>query len=169
MAIGGIGSAGVGSGGMRTKVEAARIATAAGIETHLVNLGKLDHLMHGAVVGTKFVANENRKGSRLFWLEHAANSHGKIKVDTGAVAALIERGVSLLPVGVTEIIGEFAEGDTVEVVGPDEVIIARGITAYSSTELPKLIGKSTKELGALYGSDYEREVIHRDDLVLIIN
>jgi glutamate 5-kinase len=167
LSIGGTGSAGVGSGGMVTKVEAARIATGAGIDCILVNLANLDAALHGADVGTHFLAAAERKPSRLFWLEHASTVRGKIFVDAGAATALQERGVSLLPVGVTSFEGEFNGGDTVEVIAPDNVLIARGIVAFDSEDLPKMIGRSTKELAAALGSEYERELVHRDDLVLI--
>jgi glutamate 5-kinase len=168
LSIGGTGSAGVGSGGMVTKVEAARIATGAGIECTLVNLGNLDAALHGADVGTRFIASAERKPSRLFWLEHASTIRGQLFIDAGATTALIERGTSLLPVGVTKFSGEFNGGDTVEIISPENKVIARGVVAFDSEDLPKVIGKSTKELAANYGVEFEREIVHRDDLVMVV-
>jgi glutamate 5-kinase len=165
--ITGAGSAGVGSGGMRTKVEAARIASAAGISTHLINLGKLDNLMHGGEVGTRFLASQNKQPSRLFWLEHAASVEGKLIIDEGAKSALLERGKSLLPVGVTSFEGDFDEGDTVLISDQNDQPIARGIVAYPASELNKLIGKNTKDLSREFGVEYERELVHRDELVIL--
>ncbi len=165
--ITGPGSSGVGSGGMKTKVEAARIASAAGITTNLINLAKLDHLMHGHEVGTLFEANPERQSSRLFWLEHASIISGDLKIDEGAVNALIERGSSLLPVGVISVSGEFEEGATISISNQSGKVIAHGIVAYSSDVIPQMIGKSTKELVANFGGNFERELVHRDDLVLL--
>ena len=81
--------------------------------------------------------------------------------------ALKERGVSLLPAGVTKVEGDFNAGDTVELVAPNGNVIARGIVAFDSDEIPQLLGRSTRELAAELGSEYERELVHRDDLVLL--
>jgi len=78
-----------------------------------------------------------------------------------------ERGVSLLPAGVTAVEGEFIAGDAIELVGPDGHVIARGLVAFDSEDLPKMLGRSTKELAAEMGAEYERELVHRDDLVLL--
>ena len=88
-------------------------------------------------------------------------------LDAGAVTAILERGVSLLPAGVTAVEGEFISGDTVELVGPDKKVIARGLVAFDSSEIPQMLGRSTKELAASLGAEYERELVHRDDLVLL--
>jgi glutamate 5-kinase len=88
-------------------------------------------------------------------------------LDAGAVTAILERGVSLLPAGVTAVEGEFIAGDAVELVGPNGKVIARGLVAFDSEDLPQMLGRSTKELAASLGAEYERELVHRDDLVLI--
>ena len=165
--IGGVGSAGVGSGGMVTKVEAARIVTSAGIEMMLTNLDNLSAALSGQDVGTKFLVVDDRKPSRALWLEYASTPHGKLYLDKGAVIAILERGVSLLPAGVTKVEGEFSAGDTVDLVTPDGTAIARGLVAFDSNEIPQMLGRSTKELAAELGSEYERELVHRDDLVLL--
>ena len=165
--IGGIGSSGVGSGGMVTKIEAARICTGAGITALLTSLAHLNKALAGEDVGTIFKASEQKKSSRLLWLAHAATPHGKLIVDQGAVTALRERGTSLLPAGVTGIEGNFIAGDTVELVSQKGEVIARGLVAFDSDEIPKMFGKSTKDLAVEFGPEYERELVHRDDLVLL--
>ncbi len=165
--LGGAGSSGVGSGGMVTKVEAARISTGAGIPMLLTSLEKAGQALRGEDVGTYFSAQPSKKNSRLLWLAHASTSHGRLVVDDGAIAALIERGVSLLPAGVTSVEGEFSAGDAVEIVSKTGVVIARGLVAFDSSEIPQMLGRSTKELARELGAEFERELVHRDDLVLL--
>ncbi|CAB4869852.1 MAG: glutamate 5-kinase [Actinobacteria bacterium] len=165
--LGGAGSAGVGSGGMVTKVEAARIATSAGIPMLLTSLNDVALTMTGAELGTYFHAQANKTTSRLLWLAHATTTQGQLVLDSGAVTAILERGVSLLPAGVTAVNGHFIAGDAVELVGPDLKVIARGLVAFDSDEIPTMLGRSTKELAQALGAEYERELVHRDDLVLL--
>ena len=165
--LGGAGSSGVGSGGMVTKVEAARISTSAGIPMLLTSLDKAADALLGANFGTYFQAQPSKTNSRLLWLAHASTPHGRLVIDDGAVTALIERGVSLLPAGVTAVEGEFSAGDAVEVAAQDGRVIARGLVAFDSGEIPQMLGRSTKELAQALGPEYERELIHRDDLVLL--
>lgn len=165
--LGGAGSAGVGSGGMVTKIEAARIATGAGIPMLLTSLAQAPQALSGEEVGTFFIAHGTRSNSRLRWLAHASTPRGRLVLDQGAVTAILERGVSLLPAGVTAVEGEFISGDAVELVTPDKKVIARGLVAFDSIEIPQMLGRSTKELAVSLGAEYERELVHRDDLVLI--
>ena len=165
--IGGVGSSGVGSGGMVTKIEAARISSGAGVSMLLTNLDSLQQALTGADIGTIFHAIHDKRPSRLLWLAHAATPHGRLTLDGGAVTALLERGTSLLAAGVTEVSGEFSSGDAVDIARQDGTIFARGLVAFDSEEIPKMLGHSTKELSAKYGVEYERELIHRDDLVLL--
>jgi len=165
--LGGAGTSGVGSGGMVTKVEAARIATSAGVPMLLTSLADVDMVMNGAELGTYFHALTSKTTSRLLWLAHATTTQGKLVLDAGAVKAILERGVSLLPAGVTAVHGNFIAGDAVELVGPDLAVIARGLVAFDSDEIPAMLGRSTKELAQALGAEYERELVHRDDLVLI--
>ena len=88
-------------------------------------------------------------------------------MDDGAVHALVHRKTSLLPAGITAVEGLFHDGDPVDVCAPDGAVIARGLVNYASNELPALLGRSTKELAKALGPAYEREVIHRDDLVIL--
>lgn len=165
--IGGVGSSGVGSGGMITKIDAARIATGAGVSMLLTSLVKLSGALTGEDEGTFFEAVHDRKPSRLLWLAHASTPSGKLIIDDGAVTALRERGVSLLPAGVKGVEGDFISGDTVELVSLGGEVVARGLVAFDAAEIPKMLGKSTKELAQSFGPEYERELVHRDDLVLL--
>ena len=164
--IGGSGSK-VGSGGMVTKIEAARISTGAGIPALLTSLNEVSQSIKGAELGTFFVASSTKKSSRLLWLAHAATPRGRLILDDGAVTAIKERGVSLLPAGVTSVEGEFSSGDTVELASKSGYVIARGLVAFDSEEIPMMLGRSTKELAKELGPEYERELVHRDDLVLL--
>jgi glutamate 5-kinase len=165
--LGGAGSAGVGSGGMVTKVEAARICTSAGIPMLLTSLEQSQNALAGDEVGTLFEAAASKRTSRLLWLAHASTPRGRLTLDQGAVTAVLERGVSLLPAGVTAVTGEFISGDTVEIADSDGKVIARGLVAFDSDEIPQMLGRLTKELAASLGAEYERELVHRDDMVLL--
>ncbi|MCU0301673.1 MAG: glutamate 5-kinase [Candidatus Nanopelagicales bacterium] len=167
VAIGGTGAAGVGLGGMATKVEAARIATEAGIPVVLTAAANAAQALAGQEVGTFFHATGDRSASRLLWLAHATSSAGQIHLDAGAVAAVRDRGASLLPAGITHVVGGFVARDPVDLVGPDGALVGRGLVAYDAVELPTLLGRSTRELAAALGPEYEREVVHRDDMVLL--
>jgi len=167
VALGGAGTSGVGSGGMVTKVEAARIATSAGIPMLLTSLSESARAVSGEDLGTFFEAHNSKSNSRLLWLAHASTPRGRLILDDGAVKAILERGVSLLPAGVTAVEGEFISGDTVELSSLAGKVIARGLVAFDSTEIPQMLGRSTKELAASLGAEYERELVHRDDLVLL--
>jgi glutamate 5-kinase len=160
------GGAGVGSGGMATKLEAAGIATESGIGVVLAAAGDAPAALSGQDVGTWFRPRRPRRSTRLLWLEHATRPHGLLTLDDGAVRALVERRTSLLPAGVTGVDGTFAAGDPVDLVAADGAVVARGLVNYSSHELPALLGRSTRELARELGPEYEREVVHADDLVL---
>jgi len=164
--IGGTGSA-VGSGGMVTKVEAAGIAGAAGIPTLLTRLADVTAALSGADLGTVFAPAAATRASRKRWLAHATTARGRLVLDDGAVAAVTVRRKSLLPAGITGVEGSFAAGDPVDVCTPEGRVIARGLVNYASAELPRLLGRSTRDLARELGPAYEREVIHRDDLVVL--
>ena len=165
--IGGTGSAGVGTGGMQTKVEAARIATGAGIPVVLTSADNAARALAGDDVGTMFHPTGRRRPTRLLWLAHATEPKGQVVLDEGAVRAVVDRRASLLAAGVTGVRGTFVGGDPVDLVDPHGVPVARGLVNYDSDELPDLVGRSTHELARELGSSYEREVVHRDDLVLL--
>ena len=164
--IAGTGS-GVGTGGMVTKVEAARIATGAGITTVLTSAANAAAAVAGESAGTVFAPQARTRRARHLWLEHATTARGRLVLDDGAVAAVVERGKSLLPAGIRSVSGKFSAGDAVDLVGLDGATVARGLVNYDAHELPPLLGRGTKELAAALGPEYEREVIHRDDLVVL--
>ncbi|WP_226344708.1 glutamate 5-kinase [Agilicoccus flavus] len=164
--IGGVGSR-VGTGGMVTKVEAARIATGAGIPTLLASAPDVGRVLAGEDVGTLFSAVGARPASRMLWLAHATDPAGRLVVDAGAARALTQRGASLLPAGIVAVEGVFAEGAPVEIVSVDGTTVGRGLVAYGSDELPRLLGRSTGWIGDVFGPRYAREVVHRDHLALL--
>jgi glutamate 5-kinase len=161
------GGAGVGTGGMATKVEAAGIATTAGVPVVLAAAGKAADAMAGERVGTYFAASGRRTATRLLWLAHAATARGALVLDPGAVRAVVERRLSLLPAGVVRVDGDFTAGDPVDLVDEFGHAVARGLVNFDAAELPGLLGRSTRELARELGPAYEREVVHRDDLVLL--
>ncbi|HEX5497385.1 MAG TPA: glutamate 5-kinase [Mycobacteriales bacterium] len=159
---GGTGSSGVGTGGMASKVEAARIATGAGIPVLLANAASAAEALTGRA-GTFFHPAGRRTASRLFWLRHATVPRGRIGLDAGAVEAVVCRRKSLLPAGITAVHGDFDAGDPVDLVDPAGAAVARGLVSYDSGELPALLGRRTGELDP----NHRREVVHRDDLVVL--
>ena len=165
--IGRPGRSGLGSGGMQTKVEAARIATGSGIEVVLASAPEAGRVLAGEPVGTWFRPRARRRSTRLLWLEHAADGRGHLHLDAGAVRAVVDRRLSLLPAGITAVDGTFSAGDPVDLVDETGRAVARGLVNYDSAELPALLGRSTHELARELGPAYEREVVHRDDLVVL--
>lgn len=167
ISVGRTGRAGVGTGGMVTKVEAARIATGAGISVVLTSAAQAAAALAGEPVGTFFHRIRQRPAARLFWLAHATAPRGRLHLDDGAVIAVVSRRASLLPAGVTGVDGQFTAGDPVDLVDRAGRSVARGLVNYDATELPGLLGRSTVDLAAELGPGYEKEVVHRDDLVLL--
>ena len=165
--IGKAGAAGVGTGGMVTKLDAARIAVEAGIPVVLTAAAQAGAALAGEPAGTLFHATGRRRPARLLWLAHATEPAGSIVLDAGAVRALTERGASLLAAGITGATGGFHAGDPVDIVGPDGAVVARGLVNFDADELPQLLGRSTRWLEAQLGPAYAREVVHRDDMVLL--
>jgi len=163
---GGVGAAGVGLGGMATKVEAARIATAAGIPVILAAAVEAEDAIAGRDVGTAFHVTGRRIPTRLLWLGHASTPRGRLRLDDGAIAAVIERRMSLLPAGIVGVDGDFIAGDPVELLDSAGRVRARGLVNFDSEELPALMGRSTRDLARELGAAYEREVVHRDDLII---
>ena len=164
--VGGSGTS-VGTGGMHTKLDAARIATGAGIPVVLTDAGSAGGALAGEPVGTLFHPTGRRRPTRLLWLAHATEPKGRLVLDAGAVAAVTERRASLLAAGLTGVRGQFVAGDPVDLVDPDGRAVARGLVNYDSTDLPDLVGRSSRELARELGPSYEREVVHRDDLVVL--
>ncbi|MFJ8465162.1 glutamate 5-kinase [Streptomyces swartbergensis] len=165
--IGSAGKAGVGTGGMVTKVEAARIAAAAGVPVVLTSAVHAADALSGEDTGTYFHPTGKRSADRLLWLQHASTPQGALTLDDGAVEAVVERRKSLLPAGIAAVEGEFSAGDPVELRDAEGRAVARGLVSFDAKEIPRLIGRSTRELARELGPAYEREVVHRDDLVLL--
>jgi glutamate 5-kinase len=156
-----------GSGGMRSKVTAADMATAAGIETTICNGsrdGVLAQVLAGGREGTRFAARETRYSSFKLWLKYAKPTRGRLHVDAGAERALREEGTSLLPVGIVSVEGGFDVGDAVEIVGGSGPI-GKGISSYSSVELGSAKGLKSAAVRELLPRAAE-EAVHRDYLVL---
>lgn len=164
--IGGVGSR-VGTGGMVTKVEAARIATGAGIPTVLASSQDAAAALAGDDVGTLFATTAPRPASRMLWLAHASDPMGGLVIDDGAVRALVERGASLLPAGIVGVTGSFQQGAPIEITDRRGRPVARGLVSYGSDDLPRLLGRSTRWLAEVFGPEHAREVVHRDHLTLL--
>ncbi|WP_270239750.1 glutamate 5-kinase [Kocuria marina] len=162
--IGTIGRAGVGSGGMVTKVQAARIAASSGIPALVTSAANIESALAGDDVGTWFATTGGRRNVRLLWLAHLADIKGTLTLDDGAVEAIRGRR-SLLAAGVTEVSGKFTAGDPVAMVDSRGEEVAHGLINYASDEVPGMLGKRTHELGEEFGEDYARELVHVDNLV----
>ncbi|WP_330175878.1 glutamate 5-kinase [Streptomyces sp. NBC_01498] len=165
--MGSAGKAGLGTGGMVTKVEAARIAAAAGIPVVLTSAGHAGDALAGRDTGTYFGPTGRRSADRLLWLAHASTPLGALTLDDGAVRAVVERRTSLLPAGIASVEGEFSAGDPVELRDTAGLAVARGLVNFDAKEIPQLLGRSTRDLARDLGPAYEREVVHRDDLVVL--
>jgi glutamate 5-kinase len=161
------GHGGVGTGGMSTKVESALIATAAGIPTVVTSAGHATAALAGEAAGTYFAAAGQRPRTRLLWLAHAAVARGTVRLDKGAVDAIVNRRASLLPAGIIGVEGAFDAGDPVDLADENGAVVARGLVNYDAKEIPGLMGRSTRWLASKLGQEYEREVVHRDDLVIL--
>lgn len=147
----------VGTGGMRTKVAAADIATRAGVGVLLANTADLRRALTGEVVGTWFTPRGHRVNSRELWLRYSAMSHGTITVDDGAAAALRKGGASLLAVGIDAVDGSFAAGDLVQIVDRAGIEVARGLCAFSDVEVRRFVDPEQDERAP-------RPIVHRDDM-----
>lgn len=149
----------VGTGGMTTKLEAAQIASQAGIQVVLTHADNLGAALAGEDVGTLFSPVGKRRPRRLLWLAHAAETRGRLHVDAGARNALVHTHASLLAAGVVRVDGAFDEGEPVDIVGPDEEPFARGFVGYGSQELGGMLGHHGDEGQSL------RPVVHRDQFI----
>jgi glutamate 5-kinase len=166
----GVSTSPLGSGGMRSKVVAAEMSTAAGIPAVIANgtrTGTVERAAAGEAEGTRFRPQQERVSSFKLWLKYAKPTHGRVVVDPGAESALRERGTSLLPVGVVDVLGEFHAGDAVEVsaAGGNGRPIGKGIVNYSAAELREIKGMKTAEVREVLPRASE-EAVHRDYFVL---
>ncbi|MDV6012053.1 glutamate 5-kinase [Haloechinothrix sp. LS1_15] len=156
-------SSGLGTGGMVSKLAAARTAAAAGIPVLLAGADDTGRALDRADVGTVFHAAPSRLSARRFWLGYAAGVAGRLHLDDGAVTAVVHQRRSLLAAGLTGVDGDFLAGDVVELVDPEQTVVARGVVAFDAGELPAMLGRTSSELPA----NQRREVVHADDLVPI--
>ncbi|MEU0884184.1 glutamate 5-kinase [Lentzea sp. NPDC005914] len=156
-----VGASGLGTGGMASKLAAARLASSAGIPVLLAGASDASRALSVADVGTAFAATGSRLTARRFWLGYATDANGRLHLDDGAVAAVVGRRRSLLAAGITGVDGDFEAGDVVELVSLAGEVVARGVVGYDSAELPSLIGRKSHDLPA----EQRREVVHADDLV----
>lgn len=146
-----------GTGGMSTKVTAARMATAFGIPTIVTSADNLGAALEGEAVGTWFAATGNKSNARALWIAHAAQTSGQVRLDSGAVAALESGGNSLLAVGITDVVGTFDPGDPIDIIGPGGDLVAKGLAGWDSESLREAAGRS----------GVGRAAVHVDDMVLL--
>jgi glutamate 5-kinase len=158
---GATGASGLGKGGMASKLAAARLAASAGIPVLLAAADQAARALGAADVGTAFAPTGNRLSARRFWLAYAADAAGRLRLDDGAVSAVVGRRRSLLAAGITATEGQFEAGDVVDLVDQSDQVVARGVVAFDAREMPALIGRSTHDLAP----ELRREVVHADDLV----
>jgi len=157
-----------GTGGMASKLAAARISTRAGVAAAIIsgkNDGALSRLIAGDDEGTLFLCGVDRQTRRKHWISEILRPAGEIHVDPGAVRALVEQGCSLLPIGVVAVDGVFDKGDCVDIIGPDGKI-ARGLSNYTAEEIQRIMGKNSNEITSILGYSDFSSLIHRDNLVL---
>jgi glutamate 5-kinase len=158
-----------GRGGMITKLRAAKVAARSGANTIIVN-GQLDQVLlklaQGEACGTLLTASQQPQAARKRWLAGQLQMRGRLTLDEGAVKVLTEKGRSLLPVGVKKVSGKFTRGDMVACLAPNGVEVARGLVNYSSDECEKIIGQSSDKIVEILGYRDDKELIHRDNLVL---
>ncbi|AOS62454.1 glutamate 5-kinase [Actinoalloteichus hymeniacidonis] len=154
---------GLGTGGMASKLAAAKLASSAGIPVLLAGADDAARALDQADVGTAFAVTGARLSARRFWLGYAAGAKGRVRLDDGAVQAVTQRRRSLLAAGILDTTSDFHAGDVVELVDRSDRVVARGVVGYDASELPELIGRSTHELPA----EFRREIVHADDLVVL--
>jgi glutamate 5-kinase len=157
-------------GGMSTKLEAAQKAGASGIAMIIASGGErrvLRRLLDGEPVGTLFLPRDDKLAARKRWIAFAVPPQGRLTVDAGAEKALTERGKSLLPSGLVDVVGEFAAGAVVALSGPGGGEFARGLVNYDAGELRKIRGAKTRDIERALGHKGFDEVIHRDNLVVL--
>src|SRR5690625_2030189 len=156
----------VGTGGMLTKVQAAQIAAGSGISVVVTSADQIRDALAGEDVGTWFAPTGMRQSTRILWLKHAARPRGSLVLDDGAVRAVVKRRMSLLAAGVTEVRGVFEAREPVDLVDSGGVVVGRGLVAFSSADIPDMLGKATAQLVESLGEDYGRQLVHRDDLAV---
>ena len=167
-ALGGSSGSGLGTGGMISKLRAAKAATAAGAAVVLAH-GKTDRvaaIVRGEPVGTLFLPVAKPLDHRKRWIAHSLREAGTLTVDAGGAKAVREHGRSLLPAGIRACEGQFHAGAAVAIVGPDGKAVAKGIADYSADEIRRLLGRRTSEIERILGYKVTDEVVHRDNMVV---
>ncbi len=168
-AMAGLEDTSLGTGGMTTKLKAAKRATLYGAGTAIIN-GRTPHnllyLFDGHELGTYFLPARDPMAARKHWIAFTKKPKGKLMLDNGAHIAVAERGKSLLPSGIRQLDGSFERGDAVRLCDLNGDEFAKGVTNYNSTELDRIIGKKTKEIELILGYQYGDEVVHRDNMVI---
>jgi glutamate 5-kinase len=160
----------LGSGGMRSKLRAARLAAVAGESVLLASgarEGALDAIFRAEEVGTLFLPEGGMLPAYKRWLGYTARPRGKLLVDAGAEAAIRQRGSSLLAIGIVAVTGAFGKGDVVSLCGPDGNEFARGLSNYPSSAVSKALGLRTEQMASALGSVPYEEVVHRDNLAVL--
>ncbi|MBW3092605.1 glutamate 5-kinase [Bifidobacterium sp. 82T10] len=160
-------TSGVGTGGMVTKLEAARVAAVSGIPTVLTCASNAGPALMGDPVGTAFAPVKQRGSSRRLWIGFAAEPRGTIVVDEGAATAVRGGRASLLAAGALEVRGAFSAGDPVWVDDESGTHLARGLAGFDSEEIPQMLGRTTTQLKRFLGEEYAHPLVHRDNLVLV--
>ncbi|HEY3346957.1 MAG TPA: glutamate 5-kinase [Nitrospirota bacterium] len=161
---------GIGTGGMASKLVAAKKATDGGAACFIINgtkAGNISKLFAGDEVGTFFRPVEESLSSKKHWIMYTMKPKGKLVVDEGAQKAVSSKGKSLLPSGIKSAEGKFAAGDAVEICALDGSVIARGLVNYSRAEVDKIKGVNSADIEKVLGEKYSDEVVHRDDLVIV--
>lgn len=159
----------LGTGGMLSKIKAARKVTTAGVPMIIAGAGRPDilaRLLEGEALGTFFVPRAERLASRKCWIGFSARPRGTLRIDPGAVSAILERGKSLLPSGILAVEGEFGEGAAVEFKNGDDDVLGTGLVNYSAADIRQIMGLRTGQIEERLGHKPYDEVIHRNNLTI---
>ncbi|MCD6526461.1 MAG: glutamate 5-kinase [Desulfuromonas sp.] len=168
----GLADSDLGTGGMATKLKAAKRTTLHGVGTAIINGTKSGNLLRffdGEDIGTYFIPNTTRMAAKKHWIAFTKKPRGKLFLDDGAFNAIVHHGRSLLPAGIKGVEGGFDRGDAVRLCNTEGVEFAKGVTNYALAELLQIMGKKTAEIEQVLGYKYGDEIIHRDNLVLTEN
>lgn len=160
----------IATGGMKTKLQAAEKTTSNGVDTFIINGKKADvftALINDELKGTWFKPVDNRNNAKKQWLKHTLTSSGRIELDAGANAAVVNKGASVLAKGITKVEGDFIRGEAIDLVYQGTVV-GRGLSQYASSEVDLIKGLDSNQIEATLGFKNKNELIHRDDLVLFI-
>jgi glutamate 5-kinase len=170
LGMAGAGTSALGTGGMHSKLRAARLATMAGESVIMANgatAGILDTLFAAEPAGTLFLPHGTSLPSWKRWLGFTARPKGRLTVDPGAVVAVRDKGRSLLPIGVVQVQGEFSKGAVMSLCDPNGQEFARGLTNYSAADARRVLGLRTEQIAEMFGALPYEEIVHRDNLVVI--